>query len=121
VGLKHIEVTRAAAKVLRERPLPSIDTVTGLIFDLHSRNDPLGLFGGSRSDQSIVLSWRPEGISGEVSVIVRLSQDNYEKAVEAQRQGIPVTVKGLLEQRGARSWELSNITSFTVEDARTPP
>ena len=121
VGLKHIEVTRAAAKELRERPLPSRDTVTGLIFDLHSRNDPLGLFGGSRSDQSIVLSWRPEGISGEVRVTVRLSQDNYEKAVEAHRQGIPVTVKGLLEQRGARSWELSSITSFIVDDAKTLP
>lgn len=121
VGLKHIEVTRAAAKVLRERPPPNIDTVTGLIFDLHSRNDPLGLFGGSRADQTIVLSWRPEGISGEIKVSVRLSQEDYDKAVEAHRQGIPVTVKGLLEQRGARSWELSNITSFVVEDAKAPP
>ena len=121
VGLKHIEVTRAAAKVLRERPAPRTDTVTGLIFDLHSRNDPLGLFGGFRADQTSCCHGGRRAFLARYEVIVRLTQDDYEKAVEAHRQGIPVTVNGVLEQRGARSWELSNITSFVVEDATAPP
>ena len=115
VSQKHIEATRAAAKVLREKPVVRPETVTGLIIDLHSRHDSLGLFSGSKADQNIVMVWRPEGYS-EIPVSVSLSQDDYLKAVGAHREGLPVTVKGMLEQRDPRSWVLSNVSSFSKVD-----
>jgi hypothetical protein len=119
VNSRHIEVTRIAAKVLRERPVVRPETITGLILDLHARHDPLGLFGGSKADQNIVVAWRPEGV-GEIQVSVPLSQEDYMKAVDAHREGLPVTVSGMLEQRGPRSWVLRSVSNFVTKDARTP-
>jgi len=119
VGLRHIEVTRAAAKTLRAKPLDRPETVTGLVVDLHARHDPRGLFGGSKSDENIGIAWRPGGV-GEIRVSVPLSQEDYQKAVEAHTAGQPVTVKGILEQRGPRTWVVTNVSSFTTEDAKTP-
>jgi hypothetical protein len=48
VGLRYIEVTRAAAKTLRAKPVDRPEIVTGLVVDFHARHDPLGLFGGSK-------------------------------------------------------------------------
>ena len=111
VGLRHIEMTRAAAKTLMEKPVDKPETITGLVLDLHARYDPLGLFGGSKSDESIVIAWRP-GAVGEIRVMVPLSQKDYQKAATAQTAGRPVTVSGTLEQRGPRTWVMSSITSF---------
>jgi hypothetical protein len=116
VGLRHIEVTRAAAKTLREKPVVRPETITGLIVDLHSRHDPLGLFGGSRANQNIVVAWRPEGV-GEIQVFVPLSQTDYLMAVNAHHDGLPVTISGLLEQQGPRTWVLTNVSKFSIESA----
>ena len=103
VDLRHIEVSRAAAKTLMAKPLDRPETVTGLVVDLHARHDPLGLFGGSKSDESIVIAWRP-GEAGEIRITVPLSQQDYQTAVAAHAAGIPVRVTGTLEQREPRTW-----------------
>jgi len=118
VGMKHVEVTRAAAKVLRERPIKREETIIGLVVDLHSRHDPLGLFGGSRADQSITIAWRPSGLA-EIQVTVPLTRADYDKAMDAHRDGLPVKMSGMLEQRGPRKWFLTNVTSFEIEEAPT--
>ena len=115
VGIKHVEVTRAAAKVLRERPIIREETLIGLVVDLHNRHDPLGLFGGSRADQNISIAWRPSGLA-EIQVTVPLTQEDYNKAIDAHRGGMPVKVSGILEQRGPRTWFLTNVTSFKIEE-----
>ena len=112
VDLRHIEVSRAAAKTLMAKPLDRPETVTGLVVDLHARHDPLGLFGGSKSDESIVIAWRP-GEAGEIRITVPLSQQDYQTAVAAHTAGLPVKVTGTLEQRGPRTWVMTSVTAIS--------
>jgi hypothetical protein len=72
------------------------------------------LFGGSKSDESIVIAWRP-GAVGEIRVTVPLSQKDYQKAATAQTAGRPVTVSGTLEQRGPRTWVMTSVSAFDTE------
>jgi hypothetical protein len=115
VDRRHVEVTREAAKILRAQPSARQETISGLIVDLHARHDPMGLFGGSKSDHNVVIAWRPEGSGAEIQVFVPLSQDDYLKAVGAHGKGSPITISGLLERRGPRSWVLANITEIKTE------
>ncbi len=119
VNLRHIEVTRAAAKTLMAKPVDRPETVTGLVVDLHARHDPLGLFGGSKSDETIVIAWRPGG-NEEIRVTIPLSQLDYQKAVAAHTAGLPAKVTGTLEQRGPRTWVMTSVTAVSTGDETAP-
>ena len=66
MNAKHIEVTRAAAKVMREKPLSRPETVSGRVIELHSDN-PLDLLSPN-SGSTIVVMWNSEDL-GEIPVL----------------------------------------------------
>jgi hypothetical protein len=99
VDRRPVEVTRKAAKILRAQPSSRPEAVSGLIIDLHARYDPMGLFGRSKSDDNVIIAWRPKGSGAEIPVSYRKTL----KAVGAHREGLPITVRGMLERRGPRT------------------
>jgi hypothetical protein len=115
VNTKHIEVTRAAAKVMREKPLSRPETVSGRVIELHSDN-PLDLLS-TNSGSTIVVMWNSEDL-GEIPVLVPLSPTDYLTAVDAHKVGRAVKASGTLERKG-RTWILSYVSEFTLakEDA----
>jgi hypothetical protein len=51
------------------------------------------------SDDNVIIAWRPKGSGAEIPVSYRKTL----KAVGAHREGLPITVRGMLERRGPRT------------------
>ena len=110
VGMPHVEVSRAAAKVLRSQFTPRPETVFGRVVRLESEGDPSDLLNpiGSRE---IAIQWSNEDL-GDIQVRVSLDASEYLKAIEAHGSGRPVKVSGTLERRG-RVYVLSTPTNLS--------
>jgi hypothetical protein len=111
VGPRHIEITKAAAKVLRSQTMPRAEKVFGRVVRLANDSDPSDLLN-VMGEREIAIHWSSEEL-GDVQVRVSLGAPEYLLAVEAHGEGRPVRVGGTLERRGRR-WVLSNPTDFTV-------
>ncbi len=112
VGLRHVEMTRAAAKVLRSEALPRAEKVTGRVVRLASEDDPSDLMN-PMGDREIAIKWTtPEG--PDIHVRVTLNPADYLQAHAAHGAGHSVMVSGTLERRGRR-WVLSSPTDFSVQ------
>ena len=111
VGPQHIEVTRVAAKQLRQQLLSRAEIVTGRVVRLASEDDPSDLMN-PLGDREIAIKWQtPEGL--DIHVRVTLSPADYLQAHAAHGAGRLVTVSGTLERRGRR-WVLSSPSGFSV-------
>ena len=110
VGVPHVEISRAAAKVLRSQFTPRPETVFGRVVRLESEGDPSDLLNpiGSRE---IAIQWSNKDL-GDIQVRVSLDASEYLKAIEAHGSGRPVKVSGTLERRG-RVYVLSTPTNFS--------
>ena len=103
VGPRHVEIMRAAAKELRDRPFSRPEQLRGRVIQLSSQDDPTNLYA-LVSEREVVIKWESEDL-GEIDVRVTLSPLDYLQAVDAHRFGRPVIVGGTLERVG-RSWVL---------------
>jgi len=111
VGMKHVEVLRAAAKILRTQFSPRPETVFGRVVRLASEGDPSDLLN-PMEDREIAVQWSSEDI-GDIHVRVALSGVDYQVAIDAHRTGRPVMIAGTLERKG-RTYVLSSPTEFSV-------
>lgn len=111
VGPQHVEVTRAAAKQLRDQLKPWQETVVGRVVQLANHEDPSDLFGQS-GEREVVIQWN-SGELGVVHVRASLAPKDYLDAIDAHASGKIVSVSGLLDRRGRR-WMLVDVSSFAV-------
>jgi hypothetical protein len=111
VGPQHVEVTRAAAKQLRDQLKPWQETVVGRVVQLANHDDPSDLFGQS-GEREVVIQWNG-GELGVIHVRASLAPTDYLAAIEAHASGRLVSVSGLLDRRGRR-WMLVDVSSFAV-------
>lgn len=109
VGPRHVEITRAAAKVLREQYVPTFETLIGRIVGLTSDGNPSDLLN-PMGDREIAVQWIASD-HGEISVKVSLNAEEYLQAVDAHRNGRLIGVSGTLERKG-RTWVLSGPRNF---------
>jgi hypothetical protein len=110
VNARHIEVTRAAAKEMRQKPVSREEVIIGRVTDLHSDN-PADLLT-SNSNSTVVVVWNSKEL-GEIPVLVALSPPDYLIAVDAHKAGRAVKAAGTLEQKGRR-WVLSFVSEFSL-------
>lgn len=110
VGPRHDEVTKAAAKELRQQVQPRAETVFGRVVRLESNADPSDLLN-PMGEREIAIQWSSEEI-GDLQVRVSLGAVDYLLALDAHREGRPIRFSETLERRGRR-WVLSNPTNFT--------
>ncbi len=111
VGPQHVEVTRAAAKQLRDQLKPWQETVVGRVVQLANHEDPSDLFGQS-GEREVVIQWNG-GELGVIHVRASLAPKDYLAAIDAHASGKIVSVSGLLDRRGRR-WMLVNVSTFAV-------
>lgn len=111
VGPQHVEVTRAAAKQLRDQLKPWQETVVGRVVQLANHEDPSDLFGPS-GEREVVIQWNG-GEPGVIHVRASLAPKDYLDAIDAHASGKIVSVSGLLDRRGRR-WMLVDVSSFSV-------
>jgi len=112
VGPRHVEMTRAAAKVLRREAVPRAEKVIGRVVRLASEDDPSDLMN-PMGDREIAIKWTtPEG--ADIHIRVALNPTDYLQAHAAHGAGRAVMVSGTLERRGRR-WILSNPSDFGVQ------
>ena len=112
VGPRHVEVTRAAAQVLRQQVLPRSENVTGRVIRLESNADPSNLLN-PKGEREIIVQWSHAEM-GDIAVRMSLAPPEYLLAVEAHKAGRTVSVSGTLERRG-RAWILTGSTDFCVQ------
>lgn len=109
VAPQHVEMSRVAAKVMRERPISESVEVSGRIIRLENEADPTDLLDETH-EREIVVYWKSEDF-GDVNVRIHLSPNDYLAAVDAHMRGRSIRVKGRLEKQGRR-WVLSDPTDF---------
>lgn len=86
-------------------------SIFGRIVNLHAAGDPSDLMDDD-ADRIIQVNWDSPDL-GMVKVSVSLDPPRYLVAVEAHRQGRPVTIQGKLRRKG-RSWSLQDSGHLTV-------
>lgn len=111
VGPAHIEISREAAKLMRDQPFSRPEQVFGRIIRLQNEADPTDLFNQT-VEREIVIQWSSEDL-GDVQVKVPLTPTDYLLAVEAHRNGRPVKISGILERQGRR-WVLRQATNLII-------
>lgn len=111
VGPRHVDVTRAAAKELRDRPQAWDEVVVGRVVQLASHMDPSDLFDVV-GEREVVVQWASENL-GDVHVRASLSANDYLAAVDAHRTGKSVRIEGRLERKGRR-WVLTDVAHFSI-------
>lgn len=107
----HVEVTKAAARDLREQTEPRQVTVLGRVVQLANHYDPSDLFGLS-GEREIVIQWH-DVEAGLIYVRASLDPQDYLLAIDAHASGRSVGVSGLLDHRGRR-WLLLDASGFIV-------
>jgi hypothetical protein len=109
VDRRHIEVSRSAAKTMREEPAARPEVIVGGISDLHS-DDPENLMD-SKSGRRITVRW----FNGtrEVNVLIPLSPADYKVASDAHITGRQIRVSGTLSQE-RRSLTLRDAKDLTA-------
>ena len=75
VSMKHVEVLRAAAKILRTQFSSRQETVSGRVVRLASEGDPSDLLN-PMGERQIAVQWSSEDL-GEIHVRVALSAFDY--------------------------------------------
>ncbi|HEV2698123.1 MAG TPA: hypothetical protein VGU90_09040, partial [Terriglobales bacterium] len=111
VGPKHIEIARAAADALRGDPVEIPLQVSGPVVRLENESDPSDLTPMTEEGEISILYDSSD--YGEIHLRITLSPAEYLKAVEAHRQGLPITLSGTLAHKG-RYWYLLRPSEVTV-------
>jgi hypothetical protein len=111
VGPRHVEIARAAADALRGDPIEIPLQVSGPVVRLQNEADPSDLTPATEEGEISVLYDSPD--YGEIHLRITLSPPEYLKAVEAHRQGRPITLSGTLAHKG-RYWYLLNPSEITI-------
>ena len=111
VGPKHVEIARAAAYALRAEQPDVPRLVSGPVVRLQNESDPSDLTPSTEEGEISVLYDSPD--YGEIHVRVTLTPPAYLKAVEAHRQGLPISIRGTLTHKG-RFWYLIDPTEIAI-------
>jgi hypothetical protein len=109
VGPQHVEMSRVAAKTMREQTLIQPTEITGRIIRLQNEADPQDLLDQTH-EREIVIYWKSDDF-GDMNVRLSLAPPEYLAAVEAHLHGRIAHAKGRLERRGRFLW-LVDITDF---------
>jgi hypothetical protein len=108
-GPQHVEMSRVAAKAMREQPTMQPLEISGRVIRLQNQADPQDLLDQTH-EREIVVYWKSEDF-GDMNVRVSLSPPEYLAAVEAHLRGRTVRAAGKLERRGRLCW-LVDVTGF---------
>ena len=111
IGTTHVEIARAAAKLLRAEFMPRPEKIVGRITRLESDADPSDLLNPTGA-REITVQWDSDDL-GRIDVKMSLAPEDYLRAVEAHKNGQRVMVSGTLE-RPRRSWFLVNPAEFSL-------
>jgi hypothetical protein len=111
VGAQHVEMSRVAAKTMRERtPLQPME-ISGRITRLQNEADPQDLLDETH-EREIVIYWKSDEFGG-LNVHIALAPAEYLAAAEAHMRGRGAQATGRLEKRG-RFWWLVEVTAFSA-------
>jgi hypothetical protein len=110
VGPLHVEMSRLAAKRMREQPISTLLEISGRVTRLQNEADPTDLLDDTH-EREIIVHWKSEEYGG-MNIKMFLAPDEYLVAVDAHMKGQSISVKGKLEKRGRR-WVLIEPTSFS--------
>jgi hypothetical protein len=95
----HAEFAREAGRILRGRFSPEPADVIGTIVGLRSEQVPQLL--EPQGSRVLTIKWMSSK-HGEIRVTVRVSAEDYLRALQAHEKGQPIRVRGTLEHR--RGW-----------------
>jgi hypothetical protein len=109
IGRQHIEITRSAAKSMREKVIVRPETIFGRITRLQNEADPTDMFDVTH-DREVVVHWQSK--DGDLNVRVSLGATEYLLAAQAHLSGRPIQVSGNLKREGRR-WVLENPAGLT--------
>lgn len=105
----HAELAREASRALRNRLTPESVDITGVIVNLRSEQNPQLI--DAQGSRLITLKWNSPK-HGEIRIAVRVSAEDYLKAIPAHTNGQSVKVRGTLEYR--RGWFLVDPSPLDV-------
>ena len=109
VGPQHVEMSRVAARTMREQtPMQPLE-ISGRITRLQNEADPQDLLDQTH-EREIVIYWKSDEF-GDMNVRLSLGPADYLSAVEAHLRGRIAHAAGRLERRG-RFWWLVEVTHF---------
>lgn len=111
VGPQHVEMSRVAAKRMREQPTSTPLEVSGRVVRLQNEADPTDLLDETH-EREIVVHWKSEDY-GDMHVKLFLAPNEYLIAADAHMRGRSIRIKGRLEKRGRR-WVLLDPTDLSA-------
>jgi len=111
VGPQHVEISRVAAKTMREQtPMQPLE-VSGRIIRLQNEADPQDLLDETHEREIVI--YRKSEEFGDMNLRLSLEPPEYLAAVEAHLRGRSAHASGRLERRG-RFWWLVDATNFSA-------
>ncbi|MDW9508798.1 hypothetical protein GOA81_28085 [Sinorhizobium meliloti] len=108
---RYRDILKEASARLVKDDTESDVAIFGRIVNLHAAGDPSDLMDDD-ADRIIQVNWDSPDL-GMVKVSVSLDPARYLVAVEAHRQGRPITMQGKLRRKG-RLWSLQDPGDLTV-------
>jgi len=111
VGPQHVEISRLAAKTMRERAPMQPMEISGRIVRLQNEANPQDLLDETH-EREIVIYWKSDEF-GDMNVHLALAPAEYLAAIEAHLRGRITQATGRLEKRG-RFWWLVEVTAFAA-------
>ena len=112
MGVRTRRYLETAARELRQVERAREVTVDGLITHLRAETAPIEDYeedGDAAMERLVVIAWATQGIA--LNVRVPLDVQDYRRACDAHRDGVPVKVTGQLEKVG-RYWMLMQPREF---------
>jgi hypothetical protein len=98
-----------AAETL-EKLEPKEVTIRGLVKELRTDDNPLGL----DTSRTVVIDITNDNDSLPNRVTVLLSATDYQAAIVAHKEWLPITIKGFLQRRHGNKWHIIKYSSFKV-------
>ncbi|ACE91187.1 hypothetical protein RHECIAT_CH0002230 [Rhizobium etli CIAT 652] len=111
IETRYRDILKDAAARLAKDDTEAEVSIFGRIVNLHAAGNPSDLMDDD-ADRVIQVNWDSPNL-GMVKVSISLDPARYLVAVEAHRQGQPITIQGKLRRKG-RLWSLHDPGDLTV-------
>jgi hypothetical protein len=98
-----------AASIL-DKLEPKEVTIRGLVKELKTDDNPLGL----DTSRAVVINVTNENDTLPSNVMVLLNADDYQAAISAHREWLPVIITGILQRSHGNKWHIIKYSSFNV-------
>jgi len=98
------------AATMLEQLEPKEITITGFVKELKTDDNPLG----TDTSRTVLIDVTTANDDIPSRVSITLGKDDYQKALDAHGDWLPVTIKGILQRRYGSRWYIVKYSSFVV-------